>query len=120
MSATEVKDRVAGPPAHPVTREHQILPPRWSDWFWRHARRVVVSVIGGTLLLLGVVGLFLPVLQGWLTIFGGLALLATEFAWARWVLKRARDQFNHVVDLARNGMGGNPQPKSPPDATPPK
>ena len=53
-------------------------------------------VIGGTVLLLGVALLVLPG-PGWLLIIGGLAILAGEFAWARWLLK-------HAKATAKNGL----------------
>lgn len=50
-------------------------------------------IIGGfSLLALGIVGLFLPVLQGIAFIIAGLLLLAREYHWARrlldWVRRR--------------------------------
>ena len=65
--------------------------------FWRAAR-----IAGGfVLLVLGVVGLFLPVLQGTAMIVAGLLLLAPEFPWARRLLlwakrrfRRARERFS--------------------------
>ncbi|MFQ5695778.1 MAG: PGPGW domain-containing protein [Terriglobia bacterium] len=44
-------------------------------------------IIGGFLLIgLGIIGLFLPFLQGIAMIAGGLLLLAPEFPWARRIL----------------------------------
>ena len=40
-------------------------------------------ISGFFLLLLGLAGLLLPVLPGWVFIFGGLALLSRHFHWAR-------------------------------------
>jgi tellurite resistance protein TerC len=54
---------------------------------WKQARRVVVAVLGGSVLL---VGLALVVLPGpaFIVIPIGLAILATEFVWARrWLAK---------------------------------
>ena len=65
----------------------------------RHARRLVVAVIGGTVLLMGVVMLVTPG-PGIVTILAGLALLATEFIWARRLLKRAREH----ADGAHEGL----------------
>jgi hypothetical protein len=49
---------------------------------------------GWCLLAVGVVGLFLPVIQGLLCIAGGLTLLSTEYRWARvcldWVKRKIR------------------------------
>lgn len=78
-----------------------VLPIPWAIWFWRQARKIVVFVIGMTLVAFGIVGLFLPVLQGWLTIFAGLAVLATEFAWARWMLKHAKHRLGVLMEAVR-------------------
>jgi len=40
-------------------------------------------IFGWTLIFVGVPGLFLPVLQGLLTLSAGLLLLSTEYEWAR-------------------------------------
>jgi uncharacterized protein (TIGR02611 family) len=51
----------------------------------------IVAVIAGTVLVLGgLVGLLLPVVPGWLLIIAGLAILATEFVWARQLLDTAK------------------------------
>ncbi len=55
----------------------------------RHLRRLLVLVVGGTLLVLGVILVFLPG-PALVVIPLALALLATEFVWARHLLKRAR------------------------------
>ncbi|MGE3540726.1 MAG: PGPGW domain-containing protein [Candidatus Tectimicrobiota bacterium] len=55
------------------------------------ARRPVRIVVGILLLLLGIAGLFLPVLQGFATIIAALAILRkdiplAERIWQRWVI----------------------------------
>lgn len=67
---------------------------------YRVARRVVIAVIGGTIVLLGVAMLVLPG-PGLLTIIGGLAILGLEFAFARRWLKRARQTTRQAADKAR-------------------
>ena len=49
---------------------------------WRPLRVLRVAA-GLLLLLLGVIGLFLPILQGVLMILAGLALLGRDFPWSR-------------------------------------
>jgi hypothetical protein len=44
----------------------------------RNVKKIVRQIVGIALLVLGVVGLALPVLQGWLTIFAGLYVLFPE------------------------------------------
>ena len=56
----------------------------------KYARRIVVSVIGMTVLLVGVALLVLPG-PAVVVIPIGLAILATEFAWARHWLRILRD-----------------------------
>lgn len=53
-------------------------------------KRIAVAVAGSTVLAIGLAGLALPVLPGWLLIFAGLAVLAAEFAWARRLLDGAK------------------------------
>jgi uncharacterized protein (TIGR02611 family) len=53
------------------------------------AWRIAITVIGVGVILLGIVLLPLPG-PGWLIIFAGLGLLATEYEWASRLLRRAR------------------------------
>ena len=50
--------------------------------------RVVRIAAGFLLLVLGVIGLFLPILQGVLMILAGLAVLGKDLPWSRAVTKR--------------------------------
>ena len=52
-------------------------------------KRFFNALIGGTVLLIGLALLVLPG-PGLLVIAGGLAILATEFIWARRALRRAK------------------------------
>lgn len=52
-------------------------------------RKLIVAVIGITILLLGIVMVVLPG-PAFIVIPIGLAVLATEFAWARRAVRRAR------------------------------
>lgn len=56
----------------------------------RQARRLIVLVIGLTVLLFGAALLVLPG-PAFVVIPLGLAILATEFAWARRLLQRVRE-----------------------------
>lgn len=55
-------------------------------------RWVGVAVLGVTLIVLGLAGAVLPLLPGPALIIAGLVILATEFAWARVILERVREQ----------------------------
>jgi hypothetical protein len=52
-------------------------------------RKVIIAVFGGTILLIGIALLVLPG-PAFIVIPIGLAILATEFAWARSAVIRAR------------------------------
>jgi len=58
----------------------------------RWLRRVIVAVIGFTVLLIGVAMIILPG-PAVVVIPLGLAILATEFVWARRILKKAKGYF---------------------------
>jgi uncharacterized membrane protein YbaN (DUF454 family) len=81
------------------------------------ARKVVVGVLGSTIVLLGIAGLLLPVLPGWVLIIPGLALLGTEFLWARRLLRKTKEK----AQQAYNSLRGSPSRANatPPGATPP-
>jgi tellurite resistance protein TerC len=70
----------------------------------RRVRRVMVGVIGGTVLLIGVVMLVLPG-PALVVIPVGLGILGLEFAWARIWLRRVRARAQSVVDTARARRG---------------
>lgn len=59
--------------------------PRRPGGVWRLLR----IALGFLLLFVGVIGLFLPILQGVLMILGGLALLSRDLPWARSLTDRA-------------------------------
>ena len=58
----------------------------------RAVRRIVVAVVGTTILLVGVALIVLPG-PAFLVIPVGLAVLALEFEWARRALRRAREMW---------------------------
>lgn len=60
-------------------------------------RRVIIAVIGGTIVLIGLAMIVLPG-PAIVVIPLGLAVLATEFIWARRWLRKARKMFNKVRD----------------------
>jgi tellurite resistance protein TerC len=68
-----------------------------------HLRKLVVAVIGGTVLLLGIALIVLPG-PAFIVIPVGLAILATEFAWARHTLKRTRDFVSRRKNRKRGAL----------------
>ena len=73
-------------------------------WIPRPVRQIIVLVIGGTVLLIALLGMVLPVMPGFIFLPLALAILAAEFAWAaRWLLKirrTARDAFELEAEKA--------------------
>ena len=54
--------------------------------------RVILVMVGTILLVGGLIGLLLPIVPGWLMIIPGLAILGTEFVWARRLLDTAKSK----------------------------
>jgi tellurite resistance protein TerC len=70
-------------------------------------RRIIVTVIGATVLLIGIALLVLPG-PAFIVIPIGLAILATEYAWARHWLKKVRELASGVIP-GRNAPDQNRQ-----------
>lgn len=79
-------------------------PSRWIERLFRNPnvdnvkiiKRVIVSVVGATVLLIGVALLVLPG-PAFVVIPVGLAILATEYAWARRWLRKARQIASDIL-----------------------
>lgn len=71
----------------------------------RSTKRIVVSTVGFALLAIGIVLLVVPG-PGLLLVAAGLAVLATEYAWARTALEVTRRRTKQLRDKMRQG----PQP----------
>lgn len=56
-------------------------------------KKLVLLLLGWGFLVLGVVGLFLPVLQGVLFLLVGLVILSSEYVWAHELLQKIRRRF---------------------------
>jgi uncharacterized protein (TIGR02611 family) len=63
-------------------------------------KRIAVGIVGGTVTVVGVIALVAPG-PGWLIIFAGLGILATEFAWAAYVLEHATKNVSKAADRVR-------------------
>lgn len=69
-----------------------------------HLRRLATLVLGWFLIGIGVIGLFVPILQGVLLILLGLYVLSRESDWARRLLHRFRDRhpgLNRAIERIR-------------------
>ena len=88
---------------------------RLRAWLRRHityrwARRIVVAVIGGTIIAIGIAMIVLPG-PAIVVLPIGLGILGIEFAWARHWLRKLRAVAADVVQRVNRRM----QPKPPPD-----
>src|SRR3954463_6114960 len=77
---------------------------RWARWrdgirerpTYDFTYRIVVAVIGLAVLGLGILAIPYPG-PGWAIVFVGLAILATEFDWARRLLAYTRERYDKVM-----------------------
>lgn len=67
-------------------------------------RWAVVASIGSSFLLVGLLGLIFPIIPGIPLIIAGLAILATEFAWAEVLLDRAKGKFSKALKKMRKNL----------------
>lgn len=98
-------DDEPNPVNQPPAESHPILP--LGSWMWRQARKVIVAVVGTTVLLIGIVMMVAPG-PAFVVIPAGLAILATEFVWARRLLKYAQRQLQELTQ--------RPSPPKPPSS----
>jgi uncharacterized protein (TIGR02611 family) len=64
----------------------------------RNGKRLAVTIVGLVVVLAGLALLILPG-PGWLLIFVGLSILATEYVWAQRLLKTAKEKANQAKDM---------------------
>jgi uncharacterized protein len=70
---------------------------------WTRIKPILMQVLGYFFLVLGVLGMFLPILQGFLFLFIGLLILARYATWAQRSLDYIRSRhprFDHMIDQA--------------------
>ncbi|WP_240732231.1 PGPGW domain-containing protein [Geobacter sp. FeAm09] len=76
------------------------------EWSRKKLKRMVVAVMGITVLVIGIAMIILPG-PAIVVIPAALAILATEFAWARRLLHRVRER----MERAANNRKNDQQPK---------
>jgi len=76
---------------------------------YKWARRIVVAVIGTSVLLIGIAMIVLPG-PAIIVVPLGLGILGLEFAWARFWLRRLRETATNVVNRVRGRRKAEPQP----------
>jgi hypothetical protein len=82
----------------------------------RNGKRIGITLAGFAVILAGIALLVLPG-PGWLLIFAGLAILSTEYLWARRLLEKAREKAEQAKDAVFKKKAAKAQRKS--DASPP-
>ena len=70
------------------------------------AKRLIKIVVGFTVLLFGCIMIFTPG-PGLVTIVAGLAILGTEFVWARKLMKRFKQEATNVKNSFLNNYINN-------------
>jgi tellurite resistance protein TerC len=86
---------------------------------YRLARRIVIAVVGATVLAVGVAMMVLPG-PAFIVIPIGLGILGLEFAWARRWLKAAKDKAEALARSVRASGTGTGPGSAPPPATGPQ
>jgi len=101
VEASEVVEEFAGDAAierrwhhHPAFVPFKVV----GRFIRRSGKRIAVTIAGFAVLLVGLAGLVLPVLPGWILIFVGLGILATEYVWAQRLLNTAKEKANQAKD----------------------
>ena len=95
MTAADAPGGAAGKPTRRVRRRRKRRK--------RNVRQIVILAFGWAFMVLGVLGLFLPILQGILFLLIGLFLLSKESAQARWFrqwLRRRYPKLGKSLDQA--------------------
>ena len=63
----------------------------------RGVKKALALVAGWTFIVLGVIGLFLPFMQGILFLMIGLTILSSEYVWAHHLLTKVRARFPRIA-----------------------
>lgn len=66
----------------------------------RKSKKTIIGILGGIVILLGLIMVPYPG-PGWLVVFAGLAILATEFDWAQEILDMGREKYDQWQDWLR-------------------
>jgi uncharacterized membrane protein YbaN (DUF454 family) len=61
-------------------------------------KKTALIILGWTLLVLGVAGLFLPFLQGILLILAGLFILSRHYPWAHRLFAKLKERFPRLAE----------------------
>ena len=81
--------------SHNSDGEHVLKPENW-HLTYRWAKRIAISIVGGTVLAIGVAMIVLPG-PAFVVIPLGLAILGAEYAWARRWLRKVKERTAYYV-----------------------
>lgn len=70
-------------------------------------RKIVDWIVGISLLVLGVIGAVLPILQGWVFILAGLAVLSSHSRWAKMAMDWLKESARKVRSRVRGRGEGS-------------
>jgi uncharacterized protein (TIGR02611 family) len=85
----------------------------------KHARVVVVAVLGVTAIVIGIAMLVLPG-PGIVVIIAGLAILGTEFVWARRLMRKVKRAARSVKESMQGSGKKTSETRAPSDVNCPK
>jgi uncharacterized membrane protein YbaN (DUF454 family) len=68
----------------------------------KRIKRIFVLCLGWGFVVLGFIGLFLPILQGILFLLVGLFLLSAEYAWARKIFDKLQQRYPNLYEKVRH------------------
>ncbi|MDN5274849.1 MAG: hypothetical protein JWP06_750 [Candidatus Saccharibacteria bacterium] len=66
----------------------------------KQIKRIATAIVGGVVIIVGIIAIPYPG-PGWLIVFAGLAILATEFTWAERVLDYARHKYDMWTEWSK-------------------
>jgi len=78
---------------HPAVAPFRVV----ARFIGRNGKRILITIAGTLVVLVGLILVPLPG-PGWLIVFGGLAILATEYVWAQRLLRYARRRVGQAKD----------------------
>ena len=82
----------------------------------RNGKRVGITIAGFAVILAGIALLVLPG-PGWLLIFAGLAILSTEYVWARRLLVKAKTKAEQAKDVVLRKKAAKAEKQAGPEDT---
>jgi tellurite resistance protein TerC len=82
-----------------------------AEYTWKRSRRIVILVIGGTIVLFGLIVGILPGVPGIPIMIVGFMILATEFIWAKLLLGKLKRRAIELKNAAGRMAGYEMEPK---------